>query len=197
MRHIEFSPGLPADKQEFADGVHIGPYSKVVLVYEQPWWRALGLNGSFPNLAGPCVFSRDVSSDRDGMFALSILVAGESAYKWLPMPAKQRVTAIQDQIAAMVGIDHAEKVYNTLETFQKHWSQEYFIEGVPSSTPAPGVWGRLANAARRPYGNVHFIGTETAFQWKGYLDGAVSSGERGAKEVVELLKKDASRPSKL
>jgi len=34
---------------------------------------------------------------------------------------------------------------------------------------------------------VHFVGTETAYEWKGYMDGAVRSGERGATEVVDAL----------
>jgi monoamine oxidase len=34
---------------------------------------------------------------------------------------------------------------------------------------------------------VHFAGTETAGEWKGYMEGAVRSGERAAAEVVQQL----------
>jgi monoamine oxidase len=40
---------------------------------------------------------------------------------------------------------------------------------------------------------VHFVGTETASEWKGYMEGAVRAGERGAKEVVEALEPSSSR----
>jgi monoamine oxidase len=40
---------------------------------------------------------------------------------------------------------------------------------------------------REPVGNLHFAGTETAGDWKGYMEGAVRSGERAAKEVIDGL----------
>jgi monoamine oxidase len=39
-------------------------------------------------------------------------------------------------------------------------------------------------ALTRPFGAVHWAGTETAGYWNGYMDGAVSSGERAAREVL-------------
>src|ERR1700753_2411647 len=68
-RHIKFSPPLPADKQEYIDSVHLGPYSKCILVYSSPWWRSAGFSGSFIDLKGPVTFSRDVSSVKDNMYA--------------------------------------------------------------------------------------------------------------------------------
>ncbi len=35
--------------------------------------------------------------------------------------------------------------------------------------------------------NLHFAGTETAIHWNGYMDGAVSAGERAATEVLWRL----------
>ena len=48
---------------------------------------------------------------------------------------------------------------------------------------APGVldYGR---AIREPVERIHWAGTETATFWNGYMDGAVRSGERAAKEVL-------------
>jgi len=39
----------------------------------------------------------------------------------------------------------------------------------------------------RPYGRVHWAGTETSTYWTGYMDGAVRSGKRAAVEVLEKL----------
>ncbi|KAK5312883.1 hypothetical protein LTR93_011154 [Exophiala xenobiotica] len=87
--HINFVPPLPAEKQEYISSVHLGPYCKCILIYSEPWWRGLGLNGSFIDLQGPVAFSRDVSSDADGMFALSTLIFGEYATKWMRLSAAQ------------------------------------------------------------------------------------------------------------
>jgi monoamine oxidase len=36
-------------------------------------------------------------------------------------------------------------------------------------------------------GLLHWAGTETATQWSGYMDGAVQSGQRAAREVLTAL----------
>ncbi|OQU95645.1 hypothetical protein CLAIMM_01827 [Cladophialophora immunda] len=191
-RHIRFSPQLPADKQEYVDSVHLGPYCKCVLIYADPWWRAVGFNGSFIDLSGPVVFSRDVSSDADGMFAISCLIGGRYANEWSRLPVSRRVRAVKEQLATMVGPEHAPKVYDTIQTIEKAWAKESFIEGVPCPMPAPGgIWPRLGNALRRPWGSLYFIGTETAIEWKGYMEGAVRAGERGAAEVIRDLQSAA------
>jgi monoamine oxidase len=40
---------------------------------------------------------------------------------------------------------------------------------------------------RQPVGAIHWAGTETSTYWNGYMDGAVRSGERAAKEVLDEL----------
>ncbi|KAI1615255.1 putative amine oxidase [Exophiala viscosa] len=187
-RHIKFIPPLPADKQEYVDSVHLGPYCKCILIYSSPWWREAGLNGSCIDLSGPVVFSRDVSSDADGMYAISCLIGGRYAQEWSRLPVSRRVKAVQNQLATMIGSEHGGKIYDTIQTIEKAWAKEPFIEGVPCPMPAPGgIWPRLGNALRRPFRNLYFIGTETAIEWKGYMEGAVRAGERGAAEVIADL----------
>jgi monoamine oxidase len=48
----------------------------------------------------------------------------------------------------------------------------------------PGVWTSVGHVIRSPEGRVHFAGTETATRWNGYIEGAVLSGERAAREVL-------------
>ena len=40
---------------------------------------------------------------------------------------------------------------------------------------------------REPIGPIHWAGTESATYWQGYMDGAVSSGNRAAGEVSAAL----------
>jgi monoamine oxidase len=39
-------------------------------------------------------------------------------------------------------------------------------------------------------GRIHWAGTETALEWIGYMEGALSSGLRAAEEVVARLHTD-------
>jgi monoamine oxidase len=52
---------------------------------------------------------------------------------------------------------------------------------------APGVLLDYGTAIREPAGRIHWAGTETSTFWNGYMDGAVRSGERAAKEVLAAL----------
>lgn len=38
------------------------------------------------------------------------------------------------------------------------------------------------------FDDILFVGAETSLVWKGYMDGSVRSGDRGAQEVVNVLK---------
>lgn len=51
----------------------------------------------------------------------------------------------------------------------------------------PGALTSFGDALRAPFGRVHWAGSETSTFWVGYMDGAVRSGERAAKEVMARL----------
>ncbi len=46
------------------------------------------------------------------------------------------------------------------------------------------MWTGYGEALRGAVGRIHWAGTETAEAWNGYMDGAVRSGERAAREVL-------------
>ena len=46
---------------------------------------------------------------------------------------------------------------------------------------------QLPPALRTPVGRIHWAGTETSTIWAGYMDGAVRSGQRAAKEALAAL----------
>jgi monoamine oxidase len=51
----------------------------------------------------------------------------------------------------------------------------------------PGAWVENGPALRAPIGPIHWAGAETATVWNGYMDGAISSGERAAAEALDGL----------
>ena len=51
----------------------------------------------------------------------------------------------------------------------------------------PGHYARYAGFMGQPEGNIHFAGEHTVLSTMGYLDGAVGSGERAAREVLASL----------
>jgi monoamine oxidase len=47
------------------------------------------------------------------------------------------------------------------------------------------VWTGYGEALREPVGRIHWAGTESSEVWNGYMDGAIRSGERAAREVLD------------
>jgi monoamine oxidase len=52
----------------------------------------------------------------------------------------------------------------------------------------PHTLTRYGSSIRKPAHGIHWAGTETATYWSGYMDGAVSAGQRAASEVLAKLK---------
>jgi monoamine oxidase len=46
---------------------------------------------------------------------------------------------------------------------------------------------RYAQSLSAPIGRIHWAGAETAAVWNGYMDGAISSGERAAAQVLTAI----------
>ncbi|KAJ5589212.1 hypothetical protein N7537_011890 [Penicillium hordei] len=64
------------------------------------------------------------------------------------------------------------------------WVKSGFC-GLAQSFIGPDTLG--PDVLRESAGNLHFAGTETAGEWKRYMEGAIRSGERAAAEVVKTL----------
>ncbi|WP_369792610.1 FAD-dependent oxidoreductase [Williamsia sp. D3] len=67
------------------------------------------------------------------------------------------------------------------------WDLEPWSQGGPVAVSRPGTLTRYGSSLRAPVGPVHWAGTETSDYWTGYMDGAVRSGERAAREVIAAL----------
>lgn len=135
---------------------------------------------------GPVSVTRDVSYDEHDFFALTCFVAGNAGREWIKLPEKERRDSVVAQIKRIFG-PHVPYVPDPTEVVYHAWAEDQWSQGCPCPAMPPGVLTENGHVLRTPHGKIHFIGTETAYEWKGYLDGAVRSGERGAKEVIQEL----------
>ena len=69
----------------------------------------------------------------------------------------------------------------------KDWDSEPSIGGGPTGMFGPGVMSQVEDL-RRPEGVIHWAGTELATVSTGYMDVAIESGIRAAKEVAARVK---------
>ena len=183
---VEFSPPLSEAKMQLANSTIHGYTSKVILVYARPWWREAGLCGMSQCLDGLVAVTRDVSNDVRQHWALLCFLVGEPGRSWAKKMPKERRSLV---------LEHLDKVFRPLadvlpplDMIEQDWSNEKWSQGCPCPAMPPGLLSAAGHALQERHGNVHFIGTETATIWRGYMDGAVRSGERGASEVLASLK---------
>lgn len=189
---IRFNPALPAEKANLVSSTKPGVYAKLILNYPKPWWRDAGLIGEFISLKGPVCFSWDTSDLSLEQYSLAIFVAGDAAARWHELPDEEaKKDAIVEHLAEMVGPKLEDKARDVLEINLAEWTLEAYLEGGPTSSMGPGLLRKYGAALREPFGDLHFGGGETAYEWKGYLEGAVRAGRRAALEVLEELKDES------
>ena len=182
---LAYSPALPTGKAKLLKALVPGSLAKATAVYDRPFWRDAGLSGQGVTDVGPARTIFD-NSPPDGAVGVLFGFVGGSAYApWGPLPPDQRRAQVIDSFAAFVG----DQARTPVDYFEQDWTKERWTRGCPVAHVAPGVLTKYGPWLRRPVGKVHFAGTETADYWLGYMDGAVRSGERAAREVLAALRR--------
>lgn len=192
-QELGFSPPLPEAVQTVTNSTRLGHYNKAIVFYEKPWWRDLGYNGFLMSFAGPACVVRDTSMDEDGVYGFTCFVNGREGEKWSRLYPHERRTAILDQLAAAFNVGKDSEAYRPIEFFDQIWKHEEFSRGALAPVTAIGHYTKFAHVYGKPVGNLHFVGTEYSNDWKGYMEGALASGDKGAEEVVSALEAQTSR----
>lgn len=184
---LNISPPLPPALREVANSTRLGHYNKAIVCYDTPWWRDLGYNGFLMSYKGPVIVARDTSVDDKRFFALTCFVNGAVGERWGQLYPHERRRVVLDQLAEIYGVDADSQVYRPIEFFEQIWKHEIYSKVALAPITALGDLTREDSLYGKPVGNLHFVGTEFSKEWKGYMEGALWSGEQGAKEVAEAL----------
>ena len=181
---IAYSPALPSAKRRLLRAVTPGNLVKLEAVYDRPFWRDQGLSGQGVSVTGTGNLPFDNSPPQGAPGIVFSFVGGDGT-RALPAGAAARRAAFTDNLVAFFG-DEARNVTGFL---QDDWRREPWSRGCPVGHTGRDVLAILGPQLRKPVGLVHFAGTETADYWFGYMDGAVRSGERAAREVERRLRR--------
>ncbi|EXJ88506.1 hypothetical protein A1O1_05436 [Capronia coronata CBS 617.96] len=186
-KDIIFNPPLPEDKLELSKANKLGYINKVLVRYPYPWWRKSGLCGMLQSFIGPVAVSRDSSVDEVGSYSLTCFCAGDPGRELSKLSQEDRFKSVTEHIKATMGVAAGVEVPTPLGIEEHQWAHDLWAQGCPCPAPPPGTMTKHEHALRSSHGKVHFVGTETAYEWKGYMDGAIRSGKRGAREVIDTL----------
>jgi monoamine oxidase len=180
---IEYKPKLPAERDQLTQRLPQGTLIKVTVVYEKPFWRDAGLNGTAVSYTGPANVTFDDSPQDGSKGVIFGFVGGDEARLFMRRsPAGRRATVLANFTTYF-----GSKAAHPLSYFETNWTSEEWTRGCPVAIPGPGTLLAYGPALRRPFGRIHWAGTETSTYWNGYMDGAVRSAERAAREVLDRL----------
>jgi monoamine oxidase len=180
---IQYEPALPSLRDGLTQRMPQGHLVKVQAIYERPFWRGDGLNGSSIADVGPCNVTFDSSPQSGTPGAVLGFVGGDEARAFTRLAADERRRAALGSFARALGA----QALSPIDYLETDWAAEPFTRGCPVGIAPPGVLTTYGRALREPVERLHWAGTESSTYWNGYMDGAVRSGERAAREALAAL----------
>ena len=185
---IAWSPAMPHARDALTQRMAMGSVVKSMAVYDEPFWRAQGLSGQATAATGPVkvVYDNSPPGGRPGV--LLGFFEGRAAQDAMRVSQDVRRSMVLDVFARFFG----PRARQAERYVDKAWGEEEWSRGCYGAYLPPGGWTGFGSSLRAPVGCVHWAGAETATVWNGYMDGAVSSGERAADEVVRALSASAA-----
>ncbi|MFI4975466.1 MAG: flavin monoamine oxidase family protein [Caulobacterales bacterium] len=175
---IEFEPPLPAARDGLHQRMPMGAIIKACVAYERPFWRDLGFSGQVAtddDVLG--IVMEDTQSA--GPAVLLCFIEGKRALEMSAAGREARLVAVVDSLARFFGPE----AENPIGYEDNDWMMEPWTHGYVGTMP-PGVMTRFGHALREPCGRIHWAGSETSVEWPGYIEGALRSGQRAAREVL-------------
>ena len=178
QKDIEVSPAFTVDKQMAIEQLPYLSASKIFLQSKKRFWDSEGQSG-FATTDLPISQVWDVTYKQPG--TRGILQA-------MPISLhSRRVTAMSEQERINFALQQVELICpGTRENFEggvtKCWDEDQWSRGA-SSYYKPGQFSSLLPHVARPEGRIHFAGEHTSVWIDGWMQGALESGDRVAREV--------------
>lgn len=178
---IHFSPALPALRMQLQARMPMGSVIKVLIAYERPFWREQGWTGEVASDTGPFGPVMDATPPGCPHGVLVGFFDGGHSRALAGTPLELRKQQVVQTLRRYFG----EQAAMPIGYIDKDWISDPWSRGGYIATTTPGTLMVCGPALREPCGKIHWAGTETATRWAGYLDGAIESGSRAAKQVIE------------
>ena len=178
QKNIEVAPAFSVEKQRAIEQLPYLSESKIFLQSKKRFWVSAGLNG-FATTDLPISQVWDVTYKQPG--TRGILQA-------MPISLhSRRVTGMSERERINFALEQVEAIYPGMrEHFEggvtKCWDDDEWARGA-SSYFKPGQFSSLLPHVARPEGRIHFAGEHTSVWIDGWMQGALESGDRVAREV--------------
>ena len=180
---IMYDPPLPGVRDQLTQRLPNASAMKAFFIYDEPFWRADGLNGQLISDVGPARMSNDTCLPGDDHGVILLFLEGEQARTYGRLPHDERRAALTAELVRHFG----DKAARPECYVDGEWADRQWTRGCYNANCGPLVWTTFGQALAAPIGAIHWAGTDTATQWSAYMEGAVEAGERAARAVIAEL----------
>jgi monoamine oxidase len=178
MRQIEMKPRLSRAKEQAIEQLSYYDGVRFLLQVKRPFWKAAGLSGSART--DRATETWDASSEQTAS-ARGILAATSAGRMVGPASGTTSAASLS------TGVDLVADAFPRIRSeFEKgvvyRWSAEPWTRGA-FAVYRPGQMTTLMPVLASAESGLHFAGEHTSV-WTGWMEGALESGERAAREVL-------------
>lgn len=157
--------------------------TKTALVYPTAWWKDNGFSGMGMSETGPVNELYNVTPTNTEHGVLMAISSGETSLS-LPADTQARNNMIVEHVNELLnGQGQTPRFVESI-----NWTNESFSMGGYSSLRPFNSWIQQAD---KPINNkcpIQIAGTESATQWRSYMEGALQSAEAAANNVLRTIK---------
>jgi monoamine oxidase len=177
---INYTPAVPETQWQLMKASFMGTVVKCYAVYPSPFWRKQFKNGlvAAPDELTSVVFDNSPFNGSKGI--LMGFSLAEKAKQLMQHDQATRKEIVKAGFVKMFGAEAANIEYYT----DKSFTEEPFTKGCYAGMFPPRILTQLQTSLATPFHRIHWAGTETSIQFNGYMEGAVRSGERAAREIL-------------
>lgn len=178
LRTLPITPQLESERHEAIKGLRYGHVLKVLLQFRRRLWNDDGLSGgAVTDLPFQTVWhaTRGQPGERG---ILGIYTAGRAGASLATLPEEQRIRRCLEQLDQVYPRASAEFERGVSVV----WDADPACLGAYSYF-APGELTRYGPLLAQPEGRLHFAGEHTD-PWQATMNGALSSGVRAAREIM-------------
>ncbi len=180
---ITYEQELPEERIMLLKQYFMGNVVKCYAIYKKPFWREKKLNGLCA-MPGQFISVTFDNSPEDGSKGILMgFSLAEKAKELMSFDETARKDLVLDCFSKFLGDEAMRCEYYT----DQYFTQEPWSGGCYAGLMPPLAITSTATTLRKPCGHIHWAGTETSDEWNGYMEGAVRSGERAAKEILEII----------
>lgn len=183
QQKITFEPNLPSLRNQLIQRIPMGSVIKTFMYYKTPFWRHKGFSGTSDIDDKDALIGFTMDDEKQGNKLPAILgfILADKARKCAEWKKEERLKHISELYSRVF---QSEEALHPIHYEEKNWLEEQWSGGCYSAALPPGFLTKFGKELRKPFGNIHFAGTEAGTYWSGYMEGAVQSGERAAREIL-------------